>query len=136
MIAKRLAQEIFKLEKVKVNVGTLDITLYRDDYRTALKQPSVKITDILFSIHEKDVILVDDVLYTGRTARAALDALTDFGRPKTIQFAVLIDRGLREFPIQADYIGKKVPTSRNEEIKVRVQEIDKEDGVWLVELEK
>jgi pyrimidine operon attenuation protein/uracil phosphoribosyltransferase len=136
VVANRLAKKIQQLEKKKIKVGILDTTLYRDDYRVALKQPAVRVTKIPFPIHEKDVILIDDVLYTGRTARAALDALTDFGRSKTIQFGVLIDRGLREFPIHADYIGKSVHTSSNEEVKVRVKEIDKIDGVWLVELKK
>jgi len=136
VLANRIAKKIYQLEKEKLKVGILDTTLYRDDFRARLKQPAVRITDIRFSIHKRDVILVDDVLYTGRTVRAALDALTDFGRARTIQFAVLIDRGLREFPIHADYVGKTVPTSRNEEIKVRVKEIDKIDGVWLVELKK
>ncbi|OGJ86897.1 MAG: bifunctional pyr operon transcriptional regulator/uracil phosphoribosyltransferase [Candidatus Raymondbacteria bacterium RifOxyA12_full_50_37] len=136
IIAGRLAKKIEEMDGRAVPVGALDITLYRDDYRSAFKQPAVQATDIRFSIEGKDVILVDDVLYTGRTARAALDALTDFGRPKTIQFAVLIDRGLREFPIHADYIGKTVPTAKNEEVKVQVTEKDAHDGVWMVELKK
>jgi len=128
-----------KLEKisgVKVPGGSLDITLYRDDLTEVSSQPVVHATEIDFDIDGKKIILVDDVLYTGRTARAALDALTDFGRPKTIQFAVLIDRGLREFPIHADYIGKTVPTAKNEEVKVQVTEKDAHDGVWMVELKK
>lgn len=133
-LARRLAECIQKIEGKKPDVGVLDVTLYRDDYRKPLKQPAVQVTDIPFSIESRDVLLVDDVLYTGRTARAALDALTDFGRPRTIQFAVLIDRGCRELPIHADYVGKPVATSPDEEVKVQVREIDDREGVWLVEL--
>ena len=111
------------------------VTLYRDDYRTAFKQPSVKVTNIPFDINGIDMILVDDVLYTGRTVRAALDALTDFGRPKTIQCAVLIDRGHREMPIVADYAGMSVTTRSNQEVALKVMEIDNEDSVWLMEHE-
>jgi pyrimidine operon attenuation protein / uracil phosphoribosyltransferase len=134
VLARRIAENIQKIEGVALEVGVLDVTLYRDDYRKPLKQPAVQVTDIPFSIEGKDVILVDDVLFTGRTARAALDALIDFGRAKTIQFVVLIDRGHREFPIHADYVGKQVTTSPNEEILVRVQDVDQKEGVWLVEL--
>ena len=134
VLARRLAENIHKIEGADLEVGVLDVTMYRDDYRKPLRQPAVQVTNIPFSIEGKDVILVDDVLYTGRTTRAALDALNDFGRAKTIQFAVLVDRGHREFPIHADYVGKAATTSQNEEVLVRVKEIDQKEGVWLVEL--
>lgn len=132
-IAKRIADKISKIENRKIQIGTLDITFYRDDVRLRLRQPEVKTTEINFSIDDKDIILVDDVLFTGRTVRAALDALMDFGRPKTVQLAVLIDRGNRELPIQADFVGKRVKTSLNEEIKVKLREVDGEDSVLLIE---
>lgn len=135
-LARRIAEKINSIEKTDFNPGILDVTLYRDDYRMALKQPHVKVTNIPFDITEKDLLLVDDVLFTGRTVRAALDALTDFGRPKTIQLAVLIDRGHRELPIRADYIGKKVQTFKNQEVALRVKEIDNEDSLWLMEIEE
>ena len=134
-LAERVAQQIGEIEGVAVPVGTLDITLYRDDFRKRLKQPIVKATKIPFQIDDKHVILVDDVLYTGRTARAALDELTDFGRPQTIQYAILIDRGHRELPIRADYVGKNVPTARHEEIFVRIEEVDGSDEVTVEEVE-
>ncbi|MBU0473985.1 MAG: bifunctional pyr operon transcriptional regulator/uracil phosphoribosyltransferase PyrR [Bacteroidetes bacterium] len=133
-LAKRIQAKIHSIEGVKPNLGTLDATLYRDDFRIRLKQPEVSVTDISFDISEKDVILIDDVLYTGRTVRAALDAIMDLGRPNTIQFCVLVDRGHREMPITADYIGKNIPTSINEEVKVKMTEIDDEDSVYLVEI--
>ena len=135
-LARRIAEKINTIEKTNLVSGVLDVTLYRDDYRMALKQPKVKVTDIPFDITKKDLLLVDDVLYTGRTVRAALDALTDFGRPRTIQFAVLIDRGHRELPIHADYIGKEVTTFKNQEVDLHVKEIDDEDSLWLMEIEK
>ena len=135
-LAERVAQKISEIESVKVPVGILDITLYRDDFRKRLKQPLVKATKIPFNIDDKHVILVDDVLYAGRTARAALDELTDFGRPKTIQYAVLIDRGHRELPIRADYVGKNVPTSQNEEVFVRIEDVDGVDEVTVEEVEE
>jgi len=134
-LAERVAQIIGEIENTVVPVGMLDITLYRDDFRKRLKQPLVKATKIPFPIDEKDVILVDDVLYTGRTARAALDELTDFGRPRTIQYAVLVDRGHRELPIRADYVGKNVPTARLEEVFVRIEEVDGMDEVTVEEVE-
>lgn len=136
VLARRLAKLISQTEKKSVPFGVLDATLYRDDFRSGNRSPAVRVTEIPFSIQDKDVIMVDDVLYTGRTARAALDALMDLGRPRTVQFAVLVDRGLRELPIHADYVGKQVPTSANEEVRVKVKEVDKADGVWLVEVEK
>jgi len=133
-LAKRIQSKINLIEGTKPNLGTLDTTLYRDDFRIRLKQPEVSVTDISFDLSGKDVILIDDVLYTGRTVRAALDAIMDLGRPNTIQFCVLVDRGHREMPITADYIGKNIPTSINEEVKVKMTEIDDEDSVYLVEI--
>jgi pyrimidine operon attenuation protein/uracil phosphoribosyltransferase len=117
-------------------VGALDISLYRDDFTTIAPQPVTKGTEIPFTIDGRTVVLVDDVLFTGRTVRAALDALTDFGRPKTIQLAVIIDRGSRELPIQADYTGTVLKTLPNQAVRLAVQEHDGEDSIWLVELEK
>jgi len=133
-LAERIAKKLKEVDNKEVPFGILDITLYRDDFRTALKQPKIQITDIPFSIDNKNIILVDDVLYTGRTVRAALDALMDFGRPASIQLAVLVDRGHRELPIKADFIGKNVPTSYGEEIRVHMKEIDEDDGVFLVDI--
>ncbi|ACI19446.1 bifunctional pyr operon transcriptional regulator/uracil phosphoribosyltransferase PyrR [Dictyoglomus thermophilum] len=132
-LAQRLQKILKEIEGVEVPVGSLDITLYRDDLNLRLDQPQVGKTDINFSIENKDVVLVDDVLYTGRTVRSALDALMDIGRPKTVQLAVLIDRGHRELPIRADYVGKNVPTSRKEQIEVRLEEIDGVDEVVIGE---
>lgn len=134
-LANRIAQKISEMEKKKIPVGALDVTFYRDDFRTKLKDPGIKATEIHFPIEGQHVILVDDVLYTGRTVRAALDELIDLGRAKSIQFAVLVDRGHREMPIRADYVGKNIPTALNEEITVRVNEEDGTDGVWLMEVE-
>ena len=134
-IAKRIAQKILEIEKRTIPVGALDVTFYRDDYRTGLKQPGIRATEIHFPIEEQHVILVDDVLYTGRTVRAALDELVDLGRARSIQFAVLVDRGHREMPIRADYVGKNVPTAQDEEVAVRMKEEDQADGVWLMEVE-
>ncbi|MEP0860803.1 MAG: bifunctional pyr operon transcriptional regulator/uracil phosphoribosyltransferase PyrR [Ignavibacterium sp.] len=135
-LAKRLQKKIKEIEGVELPFGVLDVTLYRDDFRTRLKQPQVSVSDITFDINEKDVILVDDVLYTGRTVRSALNALMDFGRPATIQLCILVDRGHRELPIRADFVGKNIPTSLNEEIKLKVEEFDGEDAIYLVEAEK
>lgn len=132
-LADRLAEIINEIEGVSVPVGILDITLYRDDLTTLAVQPIVHKTEVPFSIDNKKIILVDDVLYTGRTVRAALDALVDLGRPKLIQLAILIDRGHRELPIRADYVGKNIPTSRKELIAVNVEEID---GIDSVEIEE
>ncbi|HAJ80744.1 MAG TPA: bifunctional pyr operon transcriptional regulator/uracil phosphoribosyltransferase PyrR [Fibrobacteres bacterium] len=134
-LAQRIAKKIGEIEHAEFATGVLDVTLYRDDYRTAFKQPEVKVTNIPFNINGIDMILVDDVLYTGRTVRAALDAITDFGRPKTIQCAVLIDRGHREMPIAADYVGMSVTTRSHQEVALKVIEIDNEDSVWLMERE-
>lgn len=133
-IARRIQQKIKEIENVEPALGILDVTLYRDDFRTRLKQPEVSVTNIEFDISEKHIILIDDVLYTGRTVRAALDALMDLGRPQTIQLCVLVDRGHRELPIIADFVGKSIPTSINEEVKVRMKEIDDEDAVYLIEI--
>ena len=132
-LAHRLAECIKKIENTDVPVGALDITLYRDDLTLISQQPVVHKTEIDFDISDKNVILVDDVLYTGRTIRAALDALIDFGRPKSIQLAVLIDRGHRELPIRADYAGKNIPTSKDESVEVRLSEVDGIDEVAIVE---
>jgi len=132
-IAQRLAKKIKMIEKKEVPTGFLDATLYRDDFRTRLKQPDVQVTNIPFQIDEKNVVLIDDVLYTGRTIRAALDALMDFGRPNQINLAVLVDRGHRELPIKADFVGKNIPTSLGEEVRVKLKEVDDEDCVYLVE---
>jgi pyrimidine operon attenuation protein/uracil phosphoribosyltransferase len=132
-LAERLAGCIKKIENKDVPVGILDITLYRDDLTLVGSQPQVRKTEIGFDISDKILILVDDVLYSGRTIRAALDALIDFGRPKSIQLAVLVDRGHRELPIRADYVGKNIPTSQNESVEVRLQETDGKDEVVIIE---
>ncbi|HBM76235.1 MAG TPA: bifunctional pyr operon transcriptional regulator/uracil phosphoribosyltransferase PyrR [Clostridiaceae bacterium] len=133
-LAKRIANEIYKIENAKMNVGVLDITLYRDDLSLLHEQPVLNSTSVDFDITNKIIILVDDVLYTGRTVRAALDAIMDLGRPKAIQLAILIDRGHRELPIRADYVGKNVPTSRNEVISVNLEEVDSVNKVVINEL--
>ncbi len=130
IIAKRLSSEIKTIEGKKIDVGALDITFYRDDLNIKKEQPVVKTTDITFSITDKTVVLVDDVLFTGRSIRAAMDALIDFGRPAYIQLAVLIDRGHRELPIRADYVGKNIPTSFNDRVEVNLQ--GKKDEVLLI----
>lgn len=135
-IARRIAAKIEEVEKVKLNIGSLDITLYRDDLLGKLEQPQLKSSEILFDLNDKNVILIDDVLYTGRTIRAALDELIDLGRPSTIQLAVLIDRGHRQLPIRADFVGKNVPTSSRESIRVHVKEVDGEDSVLLMHPEE
>jgi len=130
-LAQRLAACIEKIDAEKIPVGVLDITLYRDDLTLITNQPVVHSTEIEFDITGKSLILVDDVLYTGRTVRAALDALIDLGRPKSIQLAVLVDRGHRELPIRADYAGKNIPTSKNETIEVHLEEVDGKDEVVI-----
>ena len=132
-LAERISKKIKEIEQVEIPTGYLDVTLYRDDFRTRLKQPSVEVTNIPFEIDNKNIVLVDDVLYTGRTVRAALDALMDFGRPARIYLAVLVDRGHRDLPIKADFVGKNIPTSIGEEVRVKITEIDDEDAVYLVE---
>lgn len=132
-LARRIARKIKEIEKCDVPVGILDITLYRDDLLTRKETPAVRKTDIPFDLSGKVVVLVDDVLYTGRTIRAAMDEVMDFGRPDMIQLAVLIDRGHRELPIRADYAGKNVPTSKTARIKVLLSEEGFEDRVILKE---
>lgn len=132
-LAQRIAAEINAIENCEMTVGMLDITLYRDDLSTLGYNPVVHGTDINFDLSGKHVVLVDDVLYTGRTIRAALDAVIDMGRPKTIQLAVLVDRGHKELPIRADYVGKNVPTSQKETIEVVLNEIDGIDEVYIGE---
>jgi pyrimidine operon attenuation protein/uracil phosphoribosyltransferase len=131
-LAERIAKLIEEIEKVKIPVGLMDITLYRDDIQTKLEQPVVQKTEILFDVVEKVIILVDDVLFTGRTIRAALDQIIDFGRPKSIQLAVLVDRGHRELPIRADYVGKNIPTTKDDRVKVKIKEVDEEDSVSII----
>jgi pyrimidine operon attenuation protein/uracil phosphoribosyltransferase len=133
-LAKRIAEKISQIEGVDVPVGFLDINLYRDDVRSKLDQPIIQRTEILFDIVDRNIILVDDVLFTGRTIRSALDALIDFGRPRSIQLAVLVDRGHRELPIRPDYVGKNIPTSKDDKVQVRLAEIDKEDIVIFEKL--
>jgi len=132
-LGKRIAALIKEMEKIDVPVGVLDITLYRDDFSELETQHMVQKTEIPFSIAKKDVLLVDDVLFTGRTIRAAMDGLFDLGRPKTIQLLVLIDRGHRELPIRADYVGKVLPTSRKELVQVKLKEVDGVDEVLITE---
>ena len=132
-IGERIAKEIEQMENQPIPFGILDITLYRDDLTTIAQQPVVKPTKLPEPIDDKNVVLVDDVLYTGRTVRAAHDALIDFGRPRTVMLAVLIDRGHRELPIHADVIGKTVPTDNKEVIKVKLTETDGEDEVLIME---
>jgi len=131
-LAERVAKLIEKIEGGQIPVGLMDITLYRDDVQTKLEQPVVQKTEILFDVVDKVIILVDDVLFTGRTVRAALDQIIDFGRPKCIQFAVLIDRGHRELPIRADYVGKNIPTAKDDRVKVKIKEVDREDSVSII----
>jgi pyrimidine operon attenuation protein/uracil phosphoribosyltransferase len=132
-LARRLGRSLLEIAGEDIRVGSLDITLYRDDLmqHAVGPQPVVRRTEIPFSIDDRTIVLVDDVLYTGRTVRAALDALIDFGRPCAIQLVVLVDRGHRELPIKADYVGKNVPTSRRESVHVRLQEIDGRDEVVI-----
>ena len=130
-LARRVAAAIAEHEGVDIPVGALDITFYRDDLSLVAQQPVVKGTELPTAIDGKTIVLVDDVLYTGRTIRAAMDALVDFGRPHAIRLAVLVDRGHRELPIRADHVGKNVPTSREEQVRVHVEEIDGEDGVEI-----
>ena len=130
-VAERIRDKIEQIERVQVPSGIIDITLYRDDFAVGLPRPLVGKTEIPFPLKDKKVILVDDVLYTGRTVRAAMDALIDFGRPQFIQLAVLIDRGHRELPIKADFVGKNIPTAINENVEVSLEEEGKEDVVTI-----
>ena len=135
-LAARMAAKIHEFEGKAPHEGSLDITLYRDDLSTVSHQPVVGSSEIPVDITNKVIVLVDDVLYTGRTVRAAMDALIDFGRPRAIQLAVVIDRGHRELPIRADFVGKNVPTSRKEVIGVKLQEIDGIDSVVIKEMDE
>ena len=131
-LAKRIFNRIKEIENIDLHYGVIDITLYRDDLATN-NAPVLKGTEINFSIANCRIVLVDDVLFTGRTIRAALDAITDFGRPRVVELACLVDRGHRELPIRADYIGKNIPTNREDSVKVKLREMDySEDGVYMV----
>ena len=132
-LAQRLADRLAEQEDVALPVGVLDVTMYRDDVRLQRSQPQIRATRIPFDMTGRHIILVDDVAFTGRTGRAALDALMDLGRPASVHFLVIIDRDHRELPIAADIVGRDVPTLPGEEVRVRVSEIDERDGVWLVE---
>ena len=135
-LAKRLQNILNEIEKVKLPLGILDITLYRDDLSQKLVNPKVHTTDVPFDLSGRDVVMVDDVLYTGRTTRAAMDALIDLGRPASIQLAALVDRGHRELPIRADYVGKNIPTSSSEQVEVKLKELDNADQVDILGLLK
>lgn len=131
-LAKRLQQEIQRIEGIEVSYGVIDITLYRDDLLSAQSQPTLRGTDLPFRIAGSRIVLVDDVLFTGRTIRSALDAIIDFGRPRTVELAVLVDRGHRELPIQATYVGKTVPCDRSQLVRVRLSEMGYKDGAYLI----
>ena len=133
-IAQRIRGNIEKIEGVAVPCGSMDIAFYRDDLSTLSESPELRRTELPFDVTDRDVVLVDDVIYTGRTARAAIEAVFACGRPRTIQLAVLIDRGHRELPIRPDYVGKNIPTSRSELVEVRLPEFDGETGVYLMDL--
>ena len=135
-IAMLIRDNIRKIENVEVPCGSIDIAYYRDDLTTLGTNPLVRQADLPFDVTDRDVVLVDDVLYTGRTARAAIEAVFSCGRPRSIQFAVLVDRGHRELPIRADYVGKNLPTSRSELVEVRLPEYDGETGVFLMDTER
>ena len=135
-LGERIAANLEKIEGQKVPVGAIDITLYRDDLTEVAEQPVVRATDIDFDITGKKIVLVDDVLFSGRTVRCALDELIDFGRPANIQLAVLIDRGHREFPIRPDYVGKNIPTGKEESVEVRIKETDDVEEVVVLEKTK
>lgn len=132
-LAKRLREKIKEIGQVELDLGILDINLYRDDLSEIGAQPEIRETEINFDVTGKKIVLVDDVLFTGRTIRCALDGIIDYGRPKAIQLAVLVDRGHREFPIRPDYVGKNVPTSKNERVIVRLKEQHGEDSVVIME---
>lgn len=128
-LAERLAYSIYSIEGIEIPIGELDITLFRDDLGTNNNLPEVRMTSLPFSVDGKEIVLVDDVLYTGRSVKAAIDALMEYGRPKSIRLLVLVDRGHRELPIRADFIGKNIPTARSEKIKVSLSEFDGEDAI-------
>ena len=131
-IARRIAETISTIEKAHIAVGTIDVAMHRDDVGTRTELPVVRASDLPLPLETKTVVIVDDVLFTGRTVRAAMDAITSFGRPARIQLAVLIDRGHRELPIRADYVGKNLPTAPDEKVRLRLGEEGSEEGVWLV----
>ena len=131
-IANRVKENIFNITNIDIPNGSLDITFHRDDYRERLVIPEIRGTDISFSLDDKIVILVDDVLYSGRTIRAALDEINSFGRPSVVRLAVLIDRGHREVPIRADFVGKNIPTNSGEHIQVYLNETDEKEGVFII----
>jgi len=131
-IANRLKNIILKITSIDIPIGSLDITFHRDDFRDRLSTPEIRGTDIKFSLEDKAVILVDDVLYSGRTIRAALDEINSFGRPSIVRLAVLIDRGHRELPIRADFVGKNIPTNSGEHVDVLLEESDNQEGVFLI----
>lgn len=135
-LGKRLQQEIQKIEQVEIAYGVIDITLYRDDLSSSQSQPTLRGTDLPFRIAGSRIILVDDVLFTGRTIRSALDAIIDFGRPRSVELAVLLDRGYRELPIQADYVGKFIPCRRSQLVRVRLSEMGYKDGAYLIDREE
>ncbi len=131
-IAKRIADFIRGIEKIDIDTGIIDVAMHRDDVGTRPELPVVRASKLPVPLEERTVIIVDDVLYTGRTVRAAMDAINSFGRPARIQLAALIDRGHRELPIRADYVGKNLPTAANEKVRVRIGSINEPDGVWLI----
>jgi len=131
-IAKRIADFIRGIEKIDIDTGIIDVAMHRDDVGTRPELPVVRASKLPVPLEERTVIIVDDVLYTGRTVRAAMDAINSFGRPAQIQLAALIDRGHRELPIRADYVGKNLPTAANEKVRVRIGSINEPDGVWLI----
>lgn len=133
-IARRIAENIRRIEAVEVPVGSIDIAFYRDDLSRLAEMPELRRTELPFDVNDRDVVLVDDVIYTGRTARAAIEAVFSCGRPRSIQLAVLVDRGHRELPIRPDYVGKNLPTSRQELVEVRLPAFDGETGVFLMDL--
>ena len=130
-IAKRISKQINQIGNTEISLGTIDVTFHRDDYRTNLGSPKVGISDINFDINDKDIILIDDVLYTGRTIRAAMEEIFSYGRPKSIRLGVIVDRGHRELPIKAEFVGKNFPTADNEHIYVLIKEVDNEDLIYL-----
>ncbi|KPP96402.1 MAG: pyrimidine operon attenuation protein / uracil phosphoribosyltransferase [Bacteroidetes bacterium HLUCCA01] len=132
-IARRIRDILASELSAEVPLGVLDVTFYRDDFRTKMKMPEVKVTEIPFDLDQKDIVLVDDVLYTGRTVRAAMEALMSFGRPRSIKFCCMVDRGHRELPVSADYVGLQVPTHKSEEIRVHLHELDGNDGIYVVQ---
>ncbi|MDR9415827.1 MAG: bifunctional pyr operon transcriptional regulator/uracil phosphoribosyltransferase PyrR [Gracilimonas sp.] len=135
-MGKRILKEINSSFGEDIDFGVLDVAFYRDDYRSKFKMPEVKVTEIPFDLYDRDIVLVDDVLYTGRTVRSAMEALMSYGRPRSIKFCCMIDRGHRELPISADFMGQYIPTYENEEIRLKVKELDGEDAVYIVEVEE